>query len=152
LGFVSSAPLSVLAFGYVRGDSTVDELHRERLVDLVVIHCEASFRQTAAVAIGTTVYVLIQGEDVAGRSRVAQLVERVQTHARSRLGAELLAAVGSTVESVRDVVRSRLEAERVLGVLRDDQKGRTAAGIEDVRSEVVLLELQELSAAHPSLV
>jgi DNA-binding PucR family transcriptional regulator len=43
------------------------------------------------------------------------------------------------------------EAERVLGVLRTDTLARTVASIEDVRSEVVLHELKELSLDHPSL-
>ena len=39
----------------------------------------------------------------------------------------------------------------MLGVLRVDARGRTVASIEDVRSEVVLHELRELSVDHPSL-
>ncbi len=60
LGFAATAPLSVLAFELVGVESGIDELQRERLVDLVVVHCEASYRQTAAVAIGQTVYALLQ--------------------------------------------------------------------------------------------
>ena len=52
LGFLPTEPLSVLAFELARGDAAVDELQRERLVDLVMVHCEASCRQTAVVAIG----------------------------------------------------------------------------------------------------
>lgn len=151
LGFAVSGPLSVLAFELVGSEHAIDELQRERLVDLIVVHCEASCRQSAAVAIGRTVYALLQSERAVEAPRIAQLVERIQAHAESRLGAPLLAAIGPTVESVRDVSRGRREAERVLGVLRSSTDGRTTARIEDVRSDVVLLELKELSAEHPGL-
>ena len=152
LGFAATGPLSVLAFEMVGLESGIDELQRERLVDLVVVHCEASYRQTAAVAIGQTVYGLLQSERELDPERLTRLAERIRAHAESRLGTALLAAVGSTVDGVRDVVRARREAERVLGVLRADPRDRTVASIEDVRSEVVLLELRELSIDHPSLV
>jgi DNA-binding PucR family transcriptional regulator len=151
LGFDVAAPLSVLAFELAASERAIDELQRERLVDLIVVHCEASCRQTAAVAIGRTVYALLQGERELEAARIAQLVERIQAHAESRLGSALLAAIGSTAEGIREVPRGRREAERVLGVLRADPAGRTTARIDDVRSDVVLLELRELSAEHPGL-
>ena len=151
LGFVPTGRLSVLAFELAGGESAVDELQRERLVDLVMVHCEASCRQTAVVAIGHTVYALLQDERELGSPRILEIVRRIQAHAESRLGAALLAAIGSTADGARDVSRARREAERVLGVLRADRKARTVAGIDDVRGEVVLLELRELAADHPSL-
>jgi DNA-binding PucR family transcriptional regulator len=151
LGFEAALPLAVLAFEPAPDSAAIEELRRERLVDLVVFQGEAAYRRTAAVAIGETVYALLQGERPIEPARVTQLVERIREHAARRLDAALLAAVGSTVGSVRDVPRARREAERVLGVLRADPKARTVATIEGVRSEVVLLELRELSADHPSL-
>jgi DNA-binding PucR family transcriptional regulator len=152
LGFSTSAPLSVLAFELVGNQSAIDELQRERLVDLVVVHCGAACRQTAAVALGRSVYALLQGsEREIERQQLVRLAEQIQAHAEARLGTALRAALGSTVDGVRDVSRARREAERVLGVLRADPQERTVAAIDDVRSEVVLLELRELSADHPSL-
>ena len=63
----------------------------------------------------------------------------------------MLGAVGPAIDGLRDVSRARRDAERVLGVLRSDVRGRTAAAADDVRSEVVLHELKELSLEHPSL-
>ena len=40
----------------------IDELKRERLVDLVGFYCEVFRRSSAAVALGENVYVLLQGE------------------------------------------------------------------------------------------
>jgi DNA-binding PucR family transcriptional regulator len=151
LGFTATAPVAVLAFELVADGSSVDELRRERLVDLVAVNCEAFYRQTAAVTIGSTVYALLQGERKLDDTRLARLAQQAQAHAEARLDAALLAAIGSTVESVRDVARSRREAERVLGVLRADRGARTFASIGDVQSEVVLDELRELSVDHPGL-
>jgi DNA-binding PucR family transcriptional regulator len=151
LGFAAGAPLSVVAFETTGREPAIDELQRERLVDLVVVHCEASYRQTAAVALGPTVYALLQGERELEQAKLVRLAQQVQSHAATRLGTTLIASVGSTVEGVREVARARREAERVLGVLRADARGRTVASIDDVRSEVVLLELRELSRDHPSL-
>ena len=59
----------------------IDELRRERLVDLVVVHCEASFRQTAAVALGQTVYALLQDGARARPGGGSRLAHRI-AHAR----------------------------------------------------------------------
>ena len=151
LGFSSSSPLTVLAFELVDRESAIDQLLRERLVDLVVVYCEASSRQSAAVALGQTVYALLQGERELEPARLARVAQQVQSHAETRLGMALLAAVGSTAASVREVAHARRDAERVLGALRTDSRARTVASIDELRSEVVLLELRELSVDRPSL-
>jgi sugar diacid utilization regulator len=151
LGFAASAPLSVLAFELTDGGAAIDELHLERLVDLVVVHCQGLYHPASAVALGQIVYALLQGEQPLQRRALTDLVERIQKHAEARLGATLLAAVGAACDGVRDVPRVRRETERVLGVLRTDGLARTVASIDDVRSEVVLHELKELSLDHPSL-
>ncbi|HZP71885.1 MAG TPA: helix-turn-helix domain-containing protein [Gaiellaceae bacterium] len=151
LGFSSAAPLSVIAFELADSEPPLDELQRERLVDVVLLHCEASFRQSAAVALGQTTYALLEGASAPEQERLVQLAGRIQTHAETRLGTALHAGVGSTVEAVRDVPLTRREAERVLGVLRVDPRRRTVASLGDVRSEVVLHELRELSLEHTGL-
>jgi DNA-binding PucR family transcriptional regulator len=151
LGFAASAPLTVIAFELTDGGSAIDELHLERLVDLVVVHCQGVSHPASAVALGPIVYALLQGERPLQRRGLTDLVEQIQRRAEARLGATLLAAVGAACEGVREVPRARREAERVLGVLRTDTLARTVASIDDVRSEVVLHELKELSLDHPSL-
>ena len=151
LGFAPQAPLAIVAFEIGNGDPGIDELQRERLVDLVVFQAEATCRQTSAVAIGQIVYALLQGDRPLEQRTLTRLAEQVQEHASSRLGLSLLAAVGPSVDGLRDVARARRDAERVLGVLRTDARGWTVASTEDVRSEVVLHELKELSLDHPGL-
>jgi sugar diacid utilization regulator len=151
LGFAPSTPLAVVAFEIADGDSGLDELQRERLVDLVVVRGEATCRQISAVALGQVVYALLQGDAPLEQRALVVLAEQVQERAEARLGLALLAAVGVDVETLRDVPRARRDAERVLGVLRAGKRGRTVASTDDVRSEVVLNELKELSLDHPGL-
>ena len=151
LGFASAEPFSLLAFEFADADSALGELQRRRLVDLVVVYCEAFARSTAAVAIGNSVYVLLQSDRAIARERLVRLAQEIQAHAAARLGVASLAAVGSDVDGARDVPRVRREVENVLTVLREDTNGRTVAAVDEVRSSVILLELRELSADRPSL-
>jgi len=151
LGLSPAGPLAVLAFRFVGTDAGVEDLHRERLVDLVAVYCEAYRRQTAAVAVGSIVYAVIHVDRTMERERLMQLAQEIVTHAENRLHLPLRASVASVVETIRELPRARREADRVLQVLADDAKGRTLAGIEDVRSRVVLLELRDLCIEHPEL-
>jgi len=149
LGFAPSTSLAIVAFELV--DGGVDDLQRERLVDLLVVHSEATSRQTAAVALGQIVYALLQGDLPADSRALLRLAAHVQELAEARLGVKLLGAIAPGVESLRDVPRARRDVERVLGVLRADARGRTVGSADDLRSEVVLHELKELSLDLPSL-
>jgi DNA-binding PucR family transcriptional regulator len=82
---------------------------------------------------------------------VLRVARETQTHAGARIGGGVLAAVSSTVDGLREVAPARREAERVLAVLRSGRAAPTLATIDDVRSQVVLLELSELRLEHPSL-
>jgi DNA-binding PucR family transcriptional regulator len=148
LGFTAGSPLSIAAFQSADREG-IDELQRERLVDLVVVLCESMTHRTCAVAIGDTVYAVLQGDRPLERKALLQLAEQVQARSESRLGTPLLASVATTVDAVRDFVRARRDVERVLGVLRAG--AGTVATTEDLRSKVVLAELKELSADHPGL-
>lgn len=148
LGFTPGPPLALVAFESA-GDG-IDELQRERLVDLVVMHCESVVRRRCAVAVGDIVYAVLQGERPLDRRALVQLSEQVQSHAESRLGTTLLAAIAPVVDGVRNVVHARRDVERVLGVLRAGGEV-TVASTDELRSKVVLQELKELSAAHPGL-
>ena len=151
LGFAPAEQLSLLAFRLTGFEPAVDELKRERLVDLVGFYCEVFRRSSAAVALGENVYVLLQGERTISADRLVRLAEEIRTHAETRLGVSLLAGIGSPVENVHDVPRVRREVENVLTVLATDAKGRTVATVEDVRTEVVILELCDASAGRPGL-
>jgi DNA-binding PucR family transcriptional regulator len=150
LGFSPSARFVVLAFSAAAGEA-IDQFERERLVDLVGVYCEALHGPSGAIAIGANVYALLQVDDRSERERVVRVARETQGHAGARIGGGILAAVSSTVESLREVSNARRDAERVLEVLRSDPSGPTLATIDDVRSQVVLLELKELTVEHSGL-
>ncbi len=150
LGFSPNARFAVLAFSAAAGEE-IDQFERERLVDLVGVYCEALHGPSGAIAIGENVYALLQIDDRPERERVVRVARETQGHAGARIGGGILAAVSSTVESLREVAAARREAERVLEVLRAALNTPTLATIDDVRSQVVLLELKELTAEHPGL-
>ena len=149
LGFAANARFTVIAFSAVT--EQIDQFERERLVDLVGVYCEALHGQCAAIAIGENVYALLQVDDGPERARVVRVARETQGPAGARIGGGVFAAVSSTVDGLREVGAARREAERVLEVLRSGRVPQTLATIEDVRSQVVLLELKELKLQHPSL-
>ena len=148
LGFAANARFTVIAFSAAAEE--IDQFERERLVDLVGVYCEALHGQCAAIAIGDTVYALLQVDDGSERERVVRIPPG-DAGRRARIGGGVFAAVSSTVDGLREVAAARREAERVLEVLRSGRVPQTLATIEDVRSDVVLLELKELRLQHPSL-
>ena len=82
---------------------------------------------------------------------MVRVARETQGHAGTRIGGGILAGVSSTVDSIREVAAARREAERVLVVLRSTRSATTLATIDDVRSQVVLLELRELTVEHSRL-
>jgi DNA-binding PucR family transcriptional regulator len=150
LGFSANARFSVLAFSAATREA-IDQFERERLVDLVGVYCEALHGPSGAIAIGENVYALLQVDDRSDQDRMVRVARETQGHAGARIGGGILAAVSSTVDDLREVAAARREAERVLEVLRSGRSTTTLATIEDVRSQVVLLELRELTVEHPSL-
>jgi DNA-binding PucR family transcriptional regulator len=80
------------------------------------------------------------------------IVGRLHDHARSTLEVPVLAAVSSTVDHIREISTARREAERILRVLSQAGATRDVASIEDVRTEVTLLILQDAVEQNPDLV
>lgn len=150
LGLAPSASFTVLAFSPSAGEA-MDQFERERLVDLVGVYCEALHGPSGVVAISDNVYALLESEKDSDRASAERVAREIQGQTEGRSGGAILAAVSSTVERLHDVAVARREAEHVLEVLRSDVDGRMLATIDVVRSEVILLELAELSRENPSL-
>jgi DNA-binding PucR family transcriptional regulator len=150
LGIPRRTPLIVCAFEII-ADRPVEELHRERLVDLVATYSEAFRLQAASVAVGRTVYCLLPVTKQMRQERVRQIAREIQEHASSTLALPIHAAISSIVTEVRDVAAASREVERILRVLSHDGGDNQLASIEDVRSGVTLLTLRELARDHPDL-
>lgn len=150
LGLTSSGSFTVLAFCDSAGGQ-MDQFDRQRLVDLVGVYCEALHGPSGVVAIGENVYALLPAEKGSDPAPVVRVARDLQAQIEARTGAAVLAAVSATVEELREVAGARREAEHVLQVLRSGVGGRMLATIDEVRSEVILLELAELGRENPSL-
>lgn len=152
LGIEPHTALVVLAFELRASEEFHEELHRERLVDLVALYCEAFRRRAACAAIGRTVYALVPVPPPRSDERIDSLAAEIVDHAESTLRSELVGAIGATVDGPHEVPRSRAEADRVLRVLAARPGPRKVARIDDVGSGAVLLELHEIVRQHPDLV
>lgn len=150
LGIPRRSPLTVCAFEII-ADQPIEELHRERLVDLVATYSEAFRLQAASVAIGRTVYCLLPVTKQMRGDRVRAMMKEIRDHASSTLGVPINAALSAVVTEVRDVADASREVERILRVLSQDPSAGRVASIDEVRSGVTLLTLRELARDHPDL-
>lgn len=120
----------------------------QRLGDLVALICEAAVPGAAAVTLGQRVYaVLPEASAVRAPAVVPQLLERI----RGSLHRPVLVGVGSRVDSLAEIPRSRADADLVLRSLADSSSGKAWAHIEEVRAHAVLLHLRDLAAEDPHL-
>jgi DNA-binding PucR family transcriptional regulator len=150
LGVGADSTFAVLAFEPSSPDEVEGALDRERVVDLVSLYGESFRQRSAAVPLGRTVYVLLPGPDPQRPQRLVEVASDIVDRARSSLGIGLRAGIGSIVGNLRDVSRSRQEADQVLRALADD--GRTnVADFEAARTRVALIDLRDYVSERPQL-
>lgn len=151
IGIDPREALVVIAFELQTAEPLQEDLHRERLVDLVALYCEAFRRRAASVSIGRTVYALLPVPDSMDEARLNALALEIVEHAESTLRTPLLAAIGATVAGAHRIPHARAEADRVLRVLAADPGDRKVATIADVGSRAILFELHEVTREHPDI-
>jgi len=150
LGAEPDGRFVVVAYELQNGADAAVVAQRERALDFVAMYCEAFRRKAASVAIGQTIYALVPmgDESTDGIFRLArELIER----AKASLKIDMRAGVGSVVVGLREVTRSRADADQVLRVLGRTDSSARLAGIDDVRAEAMLLELGDLVKERPHL-
>ena len=134
------------------GDRAATTVLAERAVNLIALHCEAYRRRAVAVAIGPVVHVLLPETSTPDRTNLARFIADLVTRASDSLRVGMRAAIGATVDGIGELTRSHHEATRVLRAMRD--VGSTAgsvATVDDLRSRIVLLELQDAASRQPEL-
>jgi len=151
LGIEPGSVLEILGFELPPAEHAVEELQRERLVDLVTLYCEAFRRRAVCVSIGRVVYALLPATEPMPRDRVTALAGDILEHAETTLGATLHVAVGTTVPSLRGLPAARREVDQILLVLGSGLHHSRVASIGDVQNPAILLQLRELAAAHPQI-
>lgn len=161
LGIDAVTPATVVAFEIADGEDAEIAMRQERVLDLVATYCQAFRRRVAQVSMGRTVYALLPapkpyradpGDGAGPADAIVRLATEVVERAQASLSVTVLAAIGSTVSNLKEVPRSRAEADRVLRVMARrpaNLSPLTVAAIQDVRAHAVLLELTELLAERP---
>lgn len=151
LGIEPRSSFTVMAFEIQSHEEAEIAVQRERALDLVSIHCEALGRRVSCVGIDRTIYALVPTPDSLKLSRLPLLAETIIHRAEEALHTKLRAGIGSTVSTLRETPRSRLEADQVLRSLATDPNARAVSDIHDMRAHTILVELQDLAAERPHL-
>jgi len=144
LAIDATAPVTVVAVA-MPAKVGVDELETEALADLVHVQCAALSPNAGVLVQSRVLYALVPG--ALPRPRLVQLAVSVVERARTARKVVLRAAVGATVEGIAHVQRSRTDADAVLRLIGPG----TAAAVEELLPQVVLLDLRQHLAAHPHL-
>ena len=150
LGIAADSSFAVLAFEPASSDEVEGALDRERVLDLVTLYGEAYRQRSAAVHLGQTIYVLLPGADPDKPQRLLDVARDVVERSKDSLGISLRAGIGSVVGHLRDVPRSRREADQVLRALATDDTA-AVSDFEAARTRVALVELRDFAAERPHL-
>ncbi|HEU5035161.1 MAG TPA: helix-turn-helix domain-containing protein [Mycobacteriales bacterium] len=152
LGVDPAAPCVVVNF-HLSGDDELDvAVCRSRLLDLVVLACDAFRRRVVCAGVGSSVYALFPVPSDDADTGLATFVADIATRSSEALGVRVVAGIGSTAPRLTSATTSRQDADRAVRVLatRPEEK-RYAAHIDEVRVDSILLEVGDHLAARPDL-
>jgi sugar diacid utilization regulator len=151
LEFDPNLPAAVVAFE-TRAVATRDPaLLRERLADLVGLHCAAYRRAALPTVLGRRVYVVLPELTGDSPARLRQLAEDIAARARTSLGCDVFGAIGAIVAKLWEVPGSRAEVDQVMRILARDDAGTVVATLDDVRGEAILRDLLDVVSSRPHL-
>ncbi|MEV6208812.1 helix-turn-helix domain-containing protein [Kitasatospora sp. NPDC051914] len=153
LGLGLHRPATVLAYAADSPSEGSDlELTRAEVTGLISVHAAARHRGALLAPIESRVYVLLPelppGLPAATLRGWAQ---EVVDAAREHLGVRLLAAIGSTVETLARVPDSREQADRILDAMARGGVPNQVAALSDVQAEVLVSEVLALLQDHTHL-
>jgi DNA-binding PucR family transcriptional regulator len=151
LGLGKPDEFVVLAFQPEPATSS-NEISLTRVFDLIAMHCDAHNPGTRCTVIGDTVFALFAGAAGFERREAPALCARLVERAKSALHVGMRAAVGSAVEAIGQIPRSRHDAELVLLLLANHPSEAQVASARDVRSRVTVLELAQALRDMPWLI
>jgi DNA-binding PucR family transcriptional regulator len=151
LQFDPDLPAAVVSFE-TRATATRDPaLLRERLADLVGLHCAAYRRDALPTVLGRRVYVVLPELTSDSPAQLRQLAEDIAARARTSLGCDVFGAIGATVPRLWEVSNSRDEVDQVMRILARHDSGTIVATLDDVRSQVILQELLDVMSSRAHL-
>ena len=149
LGVSPGDRFAVIAFEPRSSDEVDVAVQRERTSDLVALYCEAFRHHSAQLQLGRTTYVLLPRPD--REEQLLAFAREIVARARASARVSLRAGVGPIVEHLREIPRSRAEADRVLRVLASEVSGDDVADAFGVQDSMMLVELRDLFEQRPHL-
>lgn len=142
--------VAIIAFTAV--EDPASELVRLQIADLASVSCESFHRSSVCLTMGGITYAMAPlSVAAAPPGRLVRLADEVVSRANRSLHVTLQAGIGSVVAGLRQLPRSRHEADQVLRVLASEHTGPRVATIGDVRSKATLLELADGPAGSAAL-
>lgn len=123
-----------------------------RLWDLAAFQLATKFRRLATTLNGGVTYAVMpaSNNEAADLARLIEALTTLLARASSALGVRAVAGIGRAAD-VGDLPRSRQEADQVLRVGRTWGVRNPISTFDDVRMEVLLLQLSEMAGSHEAL-
>ncbi|MBJ7608321.1 MAG: helix-turn-helix domain-containing protein [Candidatus Dormibacteraeota bacterium] len=141
----------VVALSCVEREGVDESLQLTRLWDLLSVHVSSVHPRAVTGLMRDVVYAILPLGKTAetGLAVARQTMERFFERASTRLQAPVLAGIGGHARAVAEIPRSKVDAEETLRVLRSRDVAPAQADIDDVRLQVMLLDLANLHAGQP---
>ncbi|WP_343910530.1 helix-turn-helix domain-containing protein [Nocardioides aquiterrae] len=149
LGVETTGPFAVLAFSAAEPDTVPTA--SGRLLDLLALQLEPRLGPIGTCLIGSTFYVLAAGSRAADPARLTTLAGDVRTSAARSLRLDVLAAVGPVVDDAAQVVPARIDADRVLALLRTRPDLAGVGSAASLADQLAIAHLRNLLAEEPAL-
>jgi hypothetical protein len=150
---LTGIPVVVLAVDPDLAQVAADEaeVRMERAVSVVTLYAEVFRRRARVVAVDGIIYILLPCPEGTQPSSLVGFADNVVQRAQVATRTVVRVGVGSAAAELRDVRRSRREADEVLRVLRRSSSAGVTAHVDDVRGQLALLHLEDLAAHDPRL-
>jgi hypothetical protein len=144
----SQGPLTVLLFECADPEAGVGSLP-ERVLSVIGLYCNDVNTDAVCAVVDDRYWALLPTPRDDARARTTTLARKIIARVEQSLDVRLLAGIGSSVEGLTDVPRSRRSAEQAVKVLRERGGAEPVVHVDDVHAHAVLSELLDLAAEHP---
>ncbi|MFG1610466.1 PucR family transcriptional regulator [Actinoplanes sp. NPDC049265] len=151
LGIDPATTVQLAAF-HVAGTGGPELLtNRTRVLDAIMLACEAFRRQVFCCWIGETVYALFPDVSAATTGRLVALAGDVCARTSRTLGVRVIAGISDPRAGLAHVLECRADADRVLQAMIARPVDRWVGTVDDTRITHVLITLGELVRDRPEL-
>jgi sugar diacid utilization regulator len=151
LGIDPATTVQLAAF-HIAGTGGPELLtNRTRVLDAIMLACEAFRRQVFCCWIGETVYALFPDVSAATTGRLVALAGDVCARTSRTLGIRVVAGISDPRAGLAHVLECRADADRVLQAMIARPVDRWVGTVDDTRITHVLITLGELVRDRPEL-